>query len=126
MCSGPVPQHPPRTCAPSLIQRLAASTTDHADLVVLGDSRMMAEVDPLQAAGLEYRLLTIGGASSIEEYFQLRDYLDVNRPPRAIVMSFAPYHLSEAYAFWSRALRYSFLTLEDYREVIDTAHEVGG
>lgn len=78
------------------------------DAVVLGDSRMVASVNPklMQTSTLN---LALGGSSAIEMYTLLSRYeKSYGSFPKTIVIGFAMNHLVEADTYWTRNLTFDF------------------
>jgi hypothetical protein len=105
-------------------QKHIAEGKDAAEraVVMVGDSRSMAgfEAASLDAAAIN---LSVGGATPIEGYALIRSYLRNNPTPDAVVVSYAPYHLTTEDSFWGRTVKFSFLEPDGYAEVYRIAKE---
>jgi len=103
------------------------SPSDHdAPILVVGDSRALADLLPVELSepgGLAITL-AVGGATPIESWHLLDDYLAHHAPPRAIFLSLSPYHLTRCDVFWQRTVKFKFLDLGDFLEVLSLAREL--
>ena len=59
--------------------------------LILGDSRAMADIVTTDM-GEDYVNLDMGGATSIEMYYTLRNYIRNNGAPKQVYIMFAPFH----------------------------------
>jgi hypothetical protein len=96
----------------------------HAERIVLGDSRVLAAALP-EVLGSNARSLALGGATAIEVYYLLRRHLAHHPPPRAAVISFAPFHLEGAKSFWERTAKWKALEAGEVFEVFRRAESLG-
>ena len=64
---------------------------DHFDTVVLGDSGAMSAIIP-ELFGDNCINLAVGGATSIEMYYYLDQYLSCHEAPETVIIMFAPFH----------------------------------
>lgn len=90
-----------------------------ADLIYLGDSRAKAGllVNRFeQQSGHRVLNLTLGGATPIEGYYSLKAALK-HSPARAVIISYAPYHLARIDTYWFRAVKFNYLRPGQYRKV---------
>ncbi len=93
-----------------------------ARVLILGDSRAKADVMPayLTEDGLN---LAIGGATTIENYYTLKRYLEKNKPEKIVIL-FAPFHYSTMDNFWQRTMYFNYLTVPETMEVFREAKGV--
>jgi hypothetical protein len=98
--------------------------TPPVERIVLGDSRVLAAALP-GVLGPKARSLALGGATAIEVYYLLRRHLAHHPPPRAAVISFAPFHLEGAKWFWERAVKWKALEAGEVFEVFRRAESLG-
>ena len=99
--------------------RKQAAAEQDAKVLVLGDSRAKADVMPAYFAegGLN---LAIGGATTIENYYTLKHYLEKNKPERIVIL-FAPFHYSSMDNFWQRTMYFNYLRVPETMEVFREA-----
>lgn len=99
-----------------------ASGKDH-DLLILGDSRAMADLMPNEMQEDAVNLAT-GGATAIENYFYLSDYLKEHEAPKTCILLFAPFHYSYMDNFWQRTVYFNDLSVKELSEVMDAGRRV--
>lgn len=96
-------------------------------IVILGDSRAMADVVPSVMCEGDEDIsavnLGIGGATSIEMYYTLKDYLDTHETPEKIYIMFAPFHYSLIDNFWQRTAYFNYLSIADECELLGAARD---
>jgi len=86
------------------------------ETLIMGDSRIMAGVQPLVISPTALSL-AIGGSSSIEAYYILKHYLENNKAPKQILFSVTPVHFQSQPYFWLRDIKYKFLPIKDTMEI---------
>lgn len=101
-------------------------TTDNQETLILGDSRAMADLIPEMMtdhtlAGSCVTNLAVGGATSIEMYYTLKNYINNNGAPKNAVIMFAPFHYSIIDNFWTRTAYFNYLSISDMSELYDYA-----
>ena len=93
------------------------------DIVYLGDSRAKAAfiVNKFEEnSKLNVLNFSIGGATPIEGYYSLKNFLKHNQV-KNILISYAPFHLTKQDVFWDRTVKFSFLKNEEYEEIHSNA-----
>lgn len=97
-----------------------------ARILVVGDSRALADLLPADLSHPRGTAVTlaVGGATPIESWHLLDDYLANNAPPEAIFLSLSPYHLTRCDVFWQRTVKFKFLDLDDFLEVLALSREL--
>ena len=80
--------------------------------LILGDSRAMADVIVTEM-GENYVNLGMGGATSIEMYYTLKEYIKNNRAPKRVFIMFAPFHYSYMDNYRTRTVYFHHLSLFD-------------
>ena len=103
------------------LQNVIASDTDY-DVLILGDSRAMADLMP-EYMGDSCVNLATGGASAIENYYYLKDYLGHHKAPEKCVILFAPFHYSYMDNFWERSVYFHELSIPQTAEVLQNAKD---
>jgi hypothetical protein len=91
---------------------------EHNDFIVLGDSRGMAGYDPLVATDAVSRNMSLGGGSTIEAYHTFKKYLDKNSTD-SLILTIAPYHLTKMDVFWTRTIKFQYMTAEELQQVLN-------
>ena len=85
------------------------------DTVILGDSRAVADILPTE---LENAVsLANGGATAIENYYYLKDYIKNHGAPKKCIIAFAPFHYDNIDNFWNRTVYFNDLTIAELCEV---------
>ena len=97
--------------------------TDYETLI-LGDSRAMADLMP-EYLGDGCVNLATGGATSVENYYYLQDYLKHHQAPETCLILFAPFHYSYMDNFRTRTVYFNDLSIAQMAEVRKNAHAVG-
>jgi len=95
---------------------LGSHAGEHNDLIVLGDSRVMAGYDPLVANDISSRNLSVGGATAIEVYYILKKYLEHNTADN-LILSLSPQHVQGMDVFWQRTVKFRFLSAQELKRV---------
>ena len=85
-------------------------------IVILGDSRPMADLIP-EEIGENVINLAIGGVTPIELYYTALMMRHCTKPPKAVVISMAPFHYMVMESYWGRTLPLQFLTFTQALEV---------
>ena len=80
--------------------------------LILGDSRAMADIVNTEL-GDNYVNLGMGGATSIEMYYTLKNYIKNNGVPEKVFMMFAPFHHSYMDNYKTRTIYFHHLSLYD-------------
>ncbi len=96
------------------------NNTDHSKVIILGDSKAKAAYSPLLLSDETYNL-SLGGTTSIENYYSLKEYLDHNEAPEAIFISFTPFHYMEFDSLWTRSVYFHRISDTDIDEIYNTA-----
>ena len=90
---------------------------DESDAVlILGDSRAMADLDPAILSDNVINL-AFGGATSIEMYYTMDEYLKNHSAPKAVLIYFAPFHYSYMDNFWTRTAYFHHIDSKEATEV---------
>ncbi len=105
-------------------QPVLTGAADEADMIlILGDSRAMADLIPRELGGSAQNL-ALGGATTIEMYYVLSDYLSNHDAPSTAVILFAPFHYSYMDNFWQRTVYFNYLSIPQMLEVFANAKTV--
>lgn len=88
------------------------------DNLMIGDSRVIAGLDP-EVFGDDYYNLALGGGTPMEGYFMLKNMLAANKKIDTILVSYAPIHFEQSEMFWDRQLKYQFYDFEDIHEIFE-------
>lgn len=84
--------------------------------LILGDSRAMADIVSTDL-GKNYVNLGMGGATSIEMYYTLKNYIKNNGAPKQVYIMFAPFHYSYMDNYKTRTVYFHHLDAPDVFEV---------
>lgn len=76
---------------------------DKVHVIVLGDSTANAAYMPEVLSG-DTLNLSLGGTTSIENYYVMKEWLETNPEPEAVYISFMDFHMSYSDSFWSRTM----------------------
>lgn len=93
------------------------------DTLILGDSRAMADILPTSFESAVN--LANGGATAIENYYYLSDYIKKHGAPKRVVIGFAPFHYTQIDNFWNRTVYFNDLTIGQMCEVRREASKAG-
>lgn len=91
-------------------------------VIILGDSRAKAGFVPDWFAKDCYNL-SLGGATPIEGYYSLKEYLENHPVPETVILSYAPMHYMDVDTLWTRSVYFHTMDTEDFMEIINTAKE---
>ena len=94
----------------------AESHADYCRVLIMGDSTAKAAWLPAELSDDAYNF-ALGGASPIEEYYCLRDYLKENKAPEYVIYTQVISHFLDSEVFWSRSAYFHRL---EFNEVYDT------
>ncbi len=95
--------------------------------LILGDSRAKSGIIPEVLGGGDGQgiyNMAIGGATAIEMYFALENYLECHQAPENAIIIFAPYHFCDI-DNWQQTLYYNYLSLPDVLQVEMDAIRLG-
>ncbi|MCR4892393.1 MAG: hypothetical protein K5989_09465 [Lachnospiraceae bacterium] len=95
--------------------------------LILGDSRAKSGILPAILGGGDGKgiyNMAIGGATAIEMYFALENYLDCHQAPENAIIIFAPYHFCDI-DNWQQTLYYNYLSLGEVLRVESDALRLG-
>lgn len=103
-------------------KNVARFSTDASDTttLILGDSRAMADFLP-EMFDNTCMNLAVGGATSIEMYYTLKEYIDNNGKPENVIIAFAPFHYTIIDNFWTRTVYFNYLSITDIDELYSYA-----
>ena len=99
----------------------SASPYIDADTLIIGDSRAKSSVLPALLHEDTYNI-AIGGATPIEMYYAVENYIEHNGAPKNAVVVFAPYHFCDI-DNWDQTLYFNFLSAEEILEIYMKARE---
>ncbi len=90
------------------------------DVMILGDSRAQAAINPLQFHQAEVFNYALGGATPVVGYYTLKHFLEKNRSPKKILLSYSVSVLStsgERIVYRKRMLPYFYISFSEHRQV---------
>ncbi|SNZ01268.1 hypothetical protein SAMN06265377_3105 [Flagellimonas pacifica] len=86
--------------------------------LIIGDSRVVAGVNP-DALGSNYYNLALGGGTPMEGYYSLKQMLNSGKKVDTIIVSYAPLHFEQSEMFWDRQVKYNFYELDEIEEIFN-------
>lgn len=93
------------------------ATNDYNNVLIFGDSVAKAAVIPNLISDETYNI-SMAGATTIEQYYMLQDYLKNHEPPKnLIVMYFIGAYDSIDDFFWNRTIYFNCLTTPQFFEI---------
>jgi len=95
---------------------------DYNRVVILGDSRTKAGFMPKYLSDSTYNI-ALGGASPIEGYYSLKEYLSAHEAPETLIIAYAPMHYMDVDTLWTRTVYFHNITKEDAMELFETAKQ---
>jgi hypothetical protein len=100
--------------------------SDHASLIILGDSRPFGGIRHSELAR-GARSLALPGATAVDVYYQLERYLERHAPPRLAIISIAPEHMVKMeQVFFDWSVRVGSVSRRQALEVLDLKKSRGG
>lgn len=81
------------------------------ETIIIGDSRAKSGIIPAELDSRAYNI-SIGGTTSVEMYYAVRNYLKNHEAPKNAVVIFAPYHFCYM-DNWGQTQYYNYLTLPE-------------
>lgn len=94
-------------------------------VLILGDSRAKAGFVPAMLSEDCYNL-ALGGATPIEGYYSLKEYLENHPSPDVVIISYAPMHYMDVDTLWTRSIYFHTLDTEDFLEIVTIAKKAEG
>lgn len=105
-----------------LVSRGAEYDGRSFDTVILGDSGAMSSVMPNLIDGSCVNL-AVGGATSIEMYYCLEEYMKNHEAPKTAVIMFAPFHYWHIDNYETRTVYFRAIPLAGLSELYDNARQ---
>ena len=90
---------------------------EYVRILIIGDSVAKAGFHPKYLDENSYNF-ALGGASPMEEYIYLREYLKRHEAPKVILCGFLPEHLVDCSTFWVRSVYFHRISYDSACEVI--------
>lgn len=90
------------------------------EIVILGDSRAKAGFVP-ELLGENTYNLALGGATPIEGYYSLKEYLANHEKPKTVILAYAPMHYMDVDTLWTRTVYFHNIKNKDFMEILNTA-----
>ena len=91
-------------------------------VLILGDSRTKAGFRPDLLWDGAYNI-ALGGATPIEGYYSLKEYLEHHGAPEAVVIAYAPMHYMDVDTLWTRSVYFHTLSEDDFHDLTKRAEE---
>lgn len=93
---------------------------EKVETLAIGNSQLLSGLNPLKINGL--RSIAFPGASPIEYYYLLKDYLKNHETPKKVVIVYFPYNFYVYKEnFWLIHLRYGFHSWRNILEILNAA-----
>ncbi|WP_420321449.1 hypothetical protein [Flagellimonas sp.] len=86
---------------------------------IIGDSRVIAGIDP-DDLGSNYYNLALGGGTPMEGYYSLKRMLNANKKIDTIIVSYGPLHFEQSEMFWDRQVKYNFYSLDEIDDIFNS------
>ena len=102
--------------------QLKTAQNHNAQIIMLGDSRAKAGFIPQDSTQLN---LAIGGTTPISAHYTLKRYLTHNAPPKVLILSFMSQHYLGDETFWERAIKFDYLSFDEFSEIMENARNLG-
>jgi len=90
------------------------------EILILGDSRAKAGFVPESLSQRSYNL-ALGGATPIEGYYSLKEYLAHHEKPKTLILAYAPMHYMDVDTLWTRTVYFHNMDRTDFCEIIQKA-----
>ena len=99
------------------------SATNKFNFLYIGDSRAKAGFIPnkFDTKDINSVNLALGGGTPIEGYYTFKNYISNNETPKYLLISYAPFHISQQDCYWTRTARFNFLEDNDYDDIYNTS-----
>jgi hypothetical protein len=99
----------------------AKGHNQYSRVLILGDSVAKADWLPTLLSEDTYNY-ALGGASTAEEYYYLKDYLEHNDLPDYIIYTIGSSHLLEMSTLWTRSVYFHRMDRDDLNDLINTSN----
>lgn len=96
------------------------SGSENAQILIIGDSRTKADFICSQLSDSTYNI-GLGGATPLEGYYHLKNYLSHHTKPKTVIIAYAPFHYMDVDTFYSRSIYFHNLDFKDVLDVYDQA-----
>ena len=94
---------------------------EYYDTVILGDSVAMSSVIPSEISDFGTVNLAVGGATSVEMYFFMKQYLQNHEAPKKVAVLFGPFHYWKIDNYKTRTVYFKALSAGDSAELYKVA-----
>jgi hypothetical protein len=105
-------------------KQLLLARCELGSMLVVGDSRAAADIEPVLLPEKATNL-AVGGGEPIEAYAALRRALACGRPPSRVIVSFDAAHFMLPDLFWERSVGFGFLDSSDLALLRTASQELG-
>lgn len=96
------------------------------DTLILGDSGAMSSFAPEVLSGDDSVVnLAVGGGTSLEMYYFLKQYLECHEAPKNIVMMYAPFHYFNIDNYETRTMYFKAIPVKYLSDVYEMAEKCG-
>lgn len=106
-------------------QKQKTAQTHNVDIVIIGNSRAKSGFIPNEIKDSSSINLGVGGSSPIIGFYTLKRYLENNKPPKVVVLSYsADFLIDPAEYFWQGGVKTKFLDFNEIFSVLEKAREL--
>lgn len=94
--------------------------TESSKVLIFGDSVAKAAVIPKMISDETYNI-AMAGATPIEQYYLMQDYLENHEPPKTMIMIYfmGGYNTIEKF-FWNRTIYFDWITTKQFKDILST------
>ncbi len=104
----------------------ASTTSDKPyEMIILGDSVANAAYAPEILSDRTLNL-SLGGTTTVENYYILRDWLEHNKAPKVCYISFMDFHMATLDCFWTRSMYSHRFRFDQNAEMLYAATKYDG
>ena len=96
------------------------NNNDYNRILITGDSKAKAAFLPAILSDDAYNI-SLGGLTTLENYYYLKEYLENRQVPETVFISFNPFHYMTFDTFWTRSVYFHRISENDLNDIYETA-----
>ena len=96
------------------------NNNDYNRILITGDSKAKAAFLPAILSDDAYNI-SLGGLTTLENYYYLKEYLENRQVPETVFISFSPFHYMTFDTFWTRSVYFHRISENDLNDIYETA-----